>query len=83
MTHPTQPAGVPRPGTTVQVPLPGAPTEQGATNWAIQSGKLLAVVILIALAIWFLKWLFGSVQMKVILAIIVTGFVAYMVWGRH
>jgi hypothetical protein len=39
-------APTPRPGTTVQVPLP-VPGEQQATNFAVNSGKLIAAVILV------------------------------------
>ena len=75
-------APTPRPGTTVQVLLP-VPGEQQATNFAINSGKLIAAVILVGLSIWFLKWMFGSVQMRVISAVIITLFIAYMMWGKH
>lgn len=82
MTHPTQPAGVPRPGTTVHVPVPNIPTEQGATNWAIQSGKLIGAVLMVVLVMWFLKFLFASVQVRIIATGIIFLFIGYMIWGR-
>jgi hypothetical protein len=72
----------PRPGTTVQVPVPGVPSEQQATNWALQSGKLIGAVLMVVLVMWFLKFLFASVQVRIIATGIIFLFIGYMIWGR-
>lgn len=77
-------APTPRPGTTIQVPIPRVPSvdEQKATNWAAGNGKLIAALLLTVIAVAVVRWVWKSVQFRVLLGIGVALFVGYLIWGR-
>ena len=75
-------APTPKPGTTVQVPVPGVPSEQEATSWATANGKLIAALILTVLAIVFLKFILKNKAVQILGTIIIVLFIGWLMWGR-
>ena len=67
----------PGPGSTFTVP--GGPTEQQATDTAVNYGWVIALVILTAGAIVLARFLWGSMAVRVLLAAVGGGWLVYLV----
>jgi hypothetical protein len=76
----TDPGRAPVPGATLQVPgvqVPiNTPTEQQATDTAINYGWLIALVIVVAVSVKFLKFIMSSKPVQIVAAM-TAGYLLY------
>jgi hypothetical protein len=70
----------PAPGYTLPgVEIPGGPTEQQATDAAVNYGWLIAVVIVAAVLIGIVRTILRRVDIRFVGAVVLIGFIAYQV----
>lgn len=67
----------PKPGGTFTVP--GGPSEQDATQAAVDNGWLLALVVLTVATVVFLRFLWRSPAVRILLAAVGGGWLVYLV----
>jgi hypothetical protein len=67
----------PGPGSTFTVP--GGPTEQQATDTAVNYGWMIALLILTAVVLALGRFLWGSMAVRILLAAVGGGWLVYLV----
>ena len=73
----------PAPGYIIPgVGIPGGPTEQQATDTAVEYGWLIAVVIVGALVVTAVRFVTERINIKLVLVLGVVGFIAYQIGTR-